>query len=363
MATIKRFPVLNHLRSEPSRHVIHYSRGRRRRSGRGLAFWFRPMLASIVEIPCDDRELPFLVHARSNDFQDITVQGSVTWRAMEPEVLAERLDFTIDQDRGTWREEPLQQVSEMLTHLVQRFASDFLAQRDVHQALADGVEVLRRGIGTGLAGFQALKDMGLTIVEVVVSKASPTAELEKALQTPALEGLQQQADEAVFRRRALAVDKERAIAENELANQIELATREADLIDQRGQNEQRRARETAQAQQIENEAAAERTRLGSEAQAASIRAVEEARVGAERERMELVEGLEPHVLLGLAAREFAGKLQNIEHLNLAPDMLGQLFGDLLRTGTQRLATAAVSTPSTPSTPSSPSSPSNPSVEG
>ena len=345
MATIGRFPILRHLRSEPSRHVIHYSRGRRRRSGRGLAFWFRPMLASIVEIPCDNRELPFLVHARSSDFQDITVQGSVTWRAVDPEVLAERLDFTIDLDRGKWREEPLQQISEMLTHLVQRFAADLLAQSDVQQALTDGVEVLRRSIATGLAEFQALRDMGLTVVEVVVSKASPTAELEKALQTPALEDLQQQADEAVFRRRALAVDKERAIAENELANQIELASREAELIDQRGQNDQRRAREAALAQHIESEAAAVRTRLEADAQATSIRAVEEARVAAERERMQLVEGLEPHVLLGLAAREFAGKLQNIEHLNLAPDMLGQLLGDLLRTGTRHLGTAAASTPS------------------
>ncbi|PIE12482.1 MAG: band 7 protein, partial [Rhodobacterales bacterium] len=32
----------------------------------------------------------------------------------------------------------------------------------------------------------------------------------------------QKADEATFSRRALAVDKERAIAENELQNQIEL---------------------------------------------------------------------------------------------------------------------------------------------
>ena len=40
--------------------------------------------------------------------------------------------------------------------------------------------------------------------------------------------------------------------------------------------------------------------------------------------------------MGLAAREFAGKIQTIEHLNLTPDMLGSLVGDLLSAGTRRL---------------------------
>ena len=55
----------------------------------------------------------------------------------------------------------------------------------------------------------------------------PEPDVERALQTPARELVQQEADRATFERRALAVDSERAIAENELANQIELATREA----------------------------------------------------------------------------------------------------------------------------------------
>ena len=47
--------------------------------------------------------------------------------------------------------------------------------------------------------------------------------------------------------------------------------------------------------------------------------------------------LPQEILMGLAAREFAGKLTAIEHLNVTPDLLGNLLGDLARAGTRHLA--------------------------
>jgi hypothetical protein len=48
----------------------------------------------------------------------------------------------------------------------------------------------------------------------------------------------------------MAVEKERAIQENELQNRIELAKREELLIGQQGQNERREAQEIVEAQFI-----------------------------------------------------------------------------------------------------------------
>lgn len=75
-----------------------------------------------------------------------------------------------------------------------------------------------------------MAEMGLDIVAVRVGAVKPIADVEKALQIPVREAIQQEADVATFRRRAEAVEKERAIQENELQNQIELARREANLI-------------------------------------------------------------------------------------------------------------------------------------
>jgi hypothetical protein len=42
------------------------------------------------------------------------------------------------------------------------------------------------------------------------------------------------------------------------------------------------------------------------------------------------------VLMGLAMREFAGKLDTIEHLSITPEMLTPLLGDFLQAATGRM---------------------------
>ena len=88
---------------------------------------------------------------------------------------------------------------------------------------------------------------------------------------------------------------------------------------------------------IGSEAQADRTRIAAEAQAASIRAVEGARMALERDRMDVYRSMPPAVLAGLAAQELAGKLQRIEHLNITPDLLGPILSNLVD-GSMRLAT-------------------------
>lgn len=336
MAEVTKLLFVRHLRSEPSSHVMLFRSGRLRLSGRGQAFWFVPLSASLAEVPCDDRELPFLFHGRSADFQDVTTQGVITFRVSDPETLASRVDFSIDVGKGHYLKAPLDQLSGLLTQLAQQLAWDYLAHTPVREILGEGVDEVRSRIRDGLVGDEDIAGMGLEIVAVRVSAIAPTSDLEKALQTPMREQIQQEADEATFRRRAMAVEKERAIAENELQNRIELSRREEKLIDQEGLNEQRRAREAAEAGRIEAEAEADRNRLNAETKAGAIRVVETARVEAEREKMEIYRDLPSSVMVGLAAQELASKLKRIDHLNVSPDLLGPMLTDLMTAGTRKL---------------------------
>ena len=233
---ITRLAFLRHLRSEPSSHVMRYKRGRLSASGRGLAQWFLPLSTSLVEVPCDDMDQAFLFHGRSSDFQDVLAQGVITFRVADPERAAERFDFSVDHRSGSYLKEPLDQIASLLTEQAQEHAWGYLAHTPVRSILTDGLEEVRERIQQGLMRAEALEEIGIEVVSVRVSKVAPTAELEKALQAPTREGIQQASDEAVFQRRALAVEKERAIAENELHNQLELARQEEDLITQQGQN-------------------------------------------------------------------------------------------------------------------------------
>lgn len=336
MAEIQRYPIVRHLRAEPSFHILRFRRGKLVASGRGLAFWFRPLNTSIAEIPMDDRELPFLFHGRAKDFQDTTVQGVITFRVVDPERAAERVDFALDLATGATLKQPLEKLAGLMTELAQQFALGYLARTELRHVLAEGVEEIRERIWQGLREDTALETMGLEVVAVRVGAVKPVAEVEKALQIPVREAIQQEADVATFQRRAQAVEKERAIQENELQNQIELTRREANLIERKGENEKKRVTDEAEAARIGAEAEAERTGIGARAQAESIEALEQVKVRAERDRMDIYRDFPTERLLGLAAQRLAGKLQKIEHLNLTPDLMGGLLTNLVQAGTDHL---------------------------
>jgi regulator of protease activity HflC (stomatin/prohibitin superfamily) len=336
MAEIRKFPIWRHLRGDPNFHVLRFRRGVLCESARGPSFWFHPMNASIVEVPMDDRELPFLYHARSRDFQDVTVQGVISFRVTEPEKLAERVDFSIDLATGLLKEQPMDKLAALVTELAQQSTWDYLVHTELVEILEHGFEEIRTRIGTALDRDESLESMGLEIVAVRIAAVRPEPEVEKALRTPTRESIQQHADEATFQRRALAVEKERAIQENELQNQIELSRREAALIEQQGQNERNRAREHAQASLIKAESRAEQSTVEARAKADNIESIEQARVNAESQRMNIYRDFPSEMLLGLAADKLAGKLQRIEHLNLTPDLLGGMLTRLMHAGTDRL---------------------------
>jgi hypothetical protein len=100
MAEIKRYPVVRHFRAEPTAHVLRYRRGAPAGEGPGLTFWFLPNSAAIAEVPLDNQELPFVFHARSADFQQLMVQGVITFRFADPRLIAQRIDFTLDLSTG-----------------------------------------------------------------------------------------------------------------------------------------------------------------------------------------------------------------------------------------------------------------------
>ena len=336
MADILNLKIIRHLRGDPTAHVLHYRRGRLKRSGRGLAFWLRPLGASVAEIPLDDRELPVMFHLRSADHQDVSVQGVVIFRVADPEVLAQRIDFTVDLKSGLFRDQPLDRLAGVITRLAQELATSTVARSPLVTVLEEGIEQLRDAIHGGLVADLGLQSMGLELVSTRITAVRPTSEMETALQMPTREHIQQQSDEATFARRALAVEKERAIQENELHNKVELARREEELIDRRGHNDRRRAELEAAAKRVEVESSAEAERLQAAARADATRLVEEAEVNAERERMAIYRDMPATALAGLAARELAGTLHTIQNLSLGPDMLTPLLTRIAQAGAEKL---------------------------
>jgi hypothetical protein len=372
-------------------HIRRFRRGQLVSSGKGLAFWFMPMGTSIAELPTDDRELQFIFQGRSRDFQEVTIQGEINYRVKDPDCLAERIDFSIDLESGLHRNQPLEQLASLFTSTAQKYAGRYIASKDIQTLIVDGPENIQTAIESGFASEHVFSEMGLEMVSLGIKNIRPVAELEKAMQTPTRESIQQNADEATFQRRAMAVEKERAIAENELQNKIELAAREEKLISQQGTNERRRVEEQAiaegttvksrierdqmeteglvrqtklqavsdserqkilslsenEAKRLETEtrahtrrvmgaAEAEATRVEGLAEAEAAEAIGLANAAGEKERMAVYETLPANVVFALALQELAGKLQKIEHINITPDVLQTNLADLFGAGAQTL---------------------------
>jgi hypothetical protein len=119
---------MRHLRADAGVHVMRFRNGRPIRSGRGLAFWFVPHRASIAELPMDDRDMVLFFGGRSKDFQAVTVQGNLTWRVADPNVLGTRVDFSIDLKSGRHTAKPVEQIEALLTGMSQQLATQYFAQ-------------------------------------------------------------------------------------------------------------------------------------------------------------------------------------------------------------------------------------------
>ncbi len=321
MAQISRRPFVSHLRATATSHVVQMKKGKVKRSGPGLSFWFRPLTASLSEVPIDNRDMSLFFHTRTSDFQDAGVQATVSYRIEDPNRASQRVDFAISPATGNWQADPLSALGQLVSETGQQHATATLATMTLTNALAHGIGATRDAIAAGLDADDRLRDTGIAIVGVRVLAIKPETEMERALQTPTRESVQQAADRATYERRALAVESERAISENELQSKIELATREKDLLAQEGANARKRAEDAAAARGIADDASARGEKVMGEARAQAAKALVDAYNGADAS-----------VLLARAAETAAQNIGSVSSITITPDMLANFLGSARGSG-------------------------------
>ncbi|WP_161499880.1 SPFH domain-containing protein [Rhodoferax sp. TS-BS-61-7] len=363
MAQITRYPVFAHLRGEPNQYILHYSAGQITREGQGAAYWFRPLSASVAQVPVEDCSATFILAERSADFQEVSVQCTVVYRFQDPRLAASRINFSLSLATGQWVEDPLEKASRLWNQRARPAVRSYLATVPVADAIRTGPVALGHALGDSLGEDAELAAMGLRLVSVQVDQVTATPEVRKALETPTREAIQQKADEAVFERRALAVEKERAIKQNELSTEIELARRQDELIRQQGSNTLREVESASAAERArldaeltrqklvtesgvndlklktEAEAAARKamadaeatsTQLVGHANAASRRAMLDAETEAEIRGLAAWKDVSPEVVAALGFKSLSEKITKIGDVHLTPDLVGDWLGKLLK---------------------------------
>ena len=301
--------------------AMQFKGGRLVREGAGLAFWYFAPACVIAEVPVSSADQPFAFRETTADFQDVTVQGAITYRVSAPRDLATLLNYTVDT-RGRYVSDDPQKLGERVVQSSQSGARRFLQGRPLREALTSSAE-LAAAIEQTLRQSATVLQLGVEVLEVSVASIGADPEMTKALQADAREALMREADEAMAERRNLAVQLERSIRENELRTERVVAERT------------REVRETELAGEIateEQRAALVDRRIENEAKEAEARAKAlEATLGPVRDvdwrtLMAVRGGVSPEALIASAFEGLAQNAEKIGTLNVTPDLLESLAG-------------------------------------
>jgi len=329
---------VRYVKASPSTYVIQYRSGQPVREGTGLAFFYFAPNASLVSVPLESVDVPFMFHEVTSDFQEVTVQGQVTYRVAEPKALAGLMNFTL-KPNGEYVSEDPTKVPQRVVNAVQVQLRSVLQGRTL-QELLRGSEQLVQTVRDGLRRPEGLASLGLELVNLAVLAVKPNPETSRALEATVREQILKQADDATYVRRNAAIEQERAIKENELNTEIAVETkkrqiRETQLAAERAVLEKR--------QEIQNEDMAGRIALEDKNKALTALRMENAQKEADAKAysigavMKAVQGVDPKVLQALnvgnadpsalIAMAFQGLAENAERigeLNITPDLLQQL---------------------------------------
>jgi regulator of protease activity HflC (stomatin/prohibitin superfamily) len=289
-------------KGQPTEYIIKYASGRITREGLGLAFFYLRHNTSVVAIPTSSTDASFVFNEVTNNFQAVTIQGQLTYRIANPGQAATLLNFAIDPVRRTYLSQDPELLPQRITNVIQMQTRSEIQQRSLEETLRDSQSIA--GVAFARVREEALlQPMGVELLNLYFLSAKPTPEVAKALEAQYRETLLRQADEALYRRRAAAVEEERKIKENELSSEITLEEQRQRLIDLQGSNAQQEAEYRGRALVREAEHRARATEM----------------------ELAVYQALAPDTILALALKEMGENAAKVGNLTITSEVLASLL--------------------------------------
>ena len=333
---------LNYLKTSPTQYVLHYQNGRLKRAGVGVSFFYYKPASSIVIVPVNSADAPFIFNEMSADFQALTVQGQLSYRIQDPQRTAGLLDFSFDPSTGRYVSEDPQKLNQRLVSLLQVLVRDELMHLPMRQAIMAS-QAIAASVLEKLADGSDLSELGVEVLTLAVQAIKPSPEMARALEAEAREELLRLADLAIYERRNAAVEQERRIKENELNTEIAVEEKkrqiretkvEADLAVEAREQQVRERRLTGEIKLEEERkrlvaARIENARADADVQAyaveASLRPLRD--LDPALAQMLAVQSADPRRMVSMALKEMAQNAAKIGNLNISPELLETLMRD------------------------------------
>lgn len=282
--------LINYYKGEPNTYVIRHRNGKLTRQGPGINFFYFPATTSIAAVPLMSQESQFIFNETTADFQEVAIQGSLTYRLIDPSKVAERLDFTISPKSHHHQSDDPQQLVQRVVNAVQAHTRSEVSQRSLERALTE-VRDLASVVFAKVSAAPELSELGVQLEVLHFSAVKATPDMQKALEADFRERLHKRADQAIYDRRISAVDEERKIRESEMNTDIEIENRRRELVDTQARNSLTLAEAEARADEL---------------------------------KLSPYGDLPPQALVGLALKEWAANAGSIGNLSITPDLLSNV---------------------------------------
>ena len=325
---------------EPGIFVIQYKKGTLKKKGQGLSFWYYAPTTSLVAIPVGSVNASFIFAEYSQDFQELSIQGQLTYRISDPLKTAQLLNYTINNRKHTYISDDPEKLSDRLINLLQIAVKGVIKQLNLKQAIIASDQVAGSSFKT-LCENEMVRSLGVDILSITIAAIKPKPETAKALEAETRENILKEADQAILQRRNYAIEQERIIRESELNTEIAV------------EHKNRQIRET----KLETESIAQRKQLAMKEEQINFEVQQEQRnrelvdlksrnekieadtkAYALNEIMKIYEnmdvdtlkalangGLDSGRLMALAFQGLADKAEKIGNLNITPDLLASMI--------------------------------------
>lgn len=330
---------IKYYKAPPTVYVMQYKKGRPVRKGTGLSFFYYQPTTTLVAIPVASQEAPFMIDQATRDFQEVTIQGHVTYRVADPERLASLLDFTVDPSHGSYAGEDPDKLPQRIVNLVRVIVQREIKARDLRGAL-NLLEKLAEIVEPQVMESREARSLGLEILNVAIMAIRPTPDTARALEAEAREQILKEADDALYGRRNASVEQERTVRENELNTEIAVENKKRQIqearmaaereLQEREQEIEDARREFEIQQEEKRKALVELTtanaREEADAKAYGIRVMMEAFEKTDFKTLQALAavGMRPEQLIASAFQGLAENAEKIGELTITPDLLNQL---------------------------------------
>ena len=172
----------------PTTYLMQFRSGRAVREGAGLSFFYYAPTTSLIAIPIGSTDAPFIFQEVTADFQEVTIQGQVSFRIGDPKKVASLLNFTLDPSSSRYVSDDPAKLAQRVINSINVLARKQLSSLSLREATRAS-EAIVADVRAKLGEAPEIVAMGLEILGLSILAIKPTPETARALEAEAREQL------------------------------------------------------------------------------------------------------------------------------------------------------------------------------